>query len=251
MAVKTSKRPARRSKKKVSARRTRATKRASTKCPRETTSQAVPDLPDLADLPVPTSSEEFAFQVKERNLAICEEHRTLAKVFYVWCIWFTGANQATDAWIEEVWKYLPEAHWTRVRIEGYLFRHRDDRIRKLTAQQLLLTDPEAFLWLGNTNCVRSSAVLDAAIRWMRRRWGEGVFVSAEALTREFRRKKRMRPKLYFTNESTKVRVTVQILDESCTDAELKRAAQYVLRNGCKRSTIQRTESGNYTESRPR
>lgn len=246
MAVKTPKRPARRSKKKVSARRTRATKRASTKRPRETTSQVLPDIP------VPTSSDEYAYQIRQSNLDICEEHKKIARLFHTWCVWFTGADLATGSWFKEVWKYLPEARWKEGRIRGYIFMDEDTQIRNMTGQQWLLTDPEAVVWLGNPNCGgRVPGTRDTAIRWLKKRWREGVYVDKEALARNFRRGTRMKPKLHFTNESSKVRVTVEILDESCTDAELKREAQYVLRNGCERSTIQRTASGNYTEVRPR
>ncbi len=224
-------------------------KRSTTKKPAKprTTSQKV------LDLPPPRKSGDFAYRIRQMNLDIHEDYRVIAQMFHLWMVHFMGlptSGRTKDDWYEEVWRYLPESRWKKSRIQGFLFIFDDKRIWKLTTREILLTDPEAFVWLGNPNVVRGKGVVTDAIKWLKKRWKEDVYVKLAALRREFRRARAMQPKLYFANKSPSVRVVVYILDKERSNEELQKSVQYVTRNGCKRSTIKRTESGNYVEVVP-
>lgn len=208
----------------------------------------------ILDLPPPKNSDDCAYRIKQMNLDIAEDHRTIAQLFHIWMVWFIGPPNrglTESDWLEEVWQYLSESRWSKGRIHGYLNIFDDKRIWDLPTSAVLLTDPEAFIWLGNTNVKHSKDTVTAALKWLKTRWRKNVWVSKEALCREFRRSRAMQPKMYFENESSIVRVVVYILDVAASDDKIKSETQYVVHNGCKRSTVGKTQSGNYVEVLPR
>lgn len=200
-----------------------------------------------------TTAASHALFIKEQVMESHECQRRIAAELHSWMTQFMGSASArpSDAWFEEVWEYLPRIHWSRSRIEGYLYLASSPEVAKIPGQHWKLVDTEAIIWLGSPGNKVSAGDLGIAWLWMRGRWRRGKRVDKAQLRRKLRRCNPIHRKLYFEDEIEGMCLKIELTDPelSCTEAR-NRLEKLVRTSRFACSSVVTCPSGNNQENRP-